>query len=152
MFIFCVLSNLSHRGGVWLVGKFFYFFCAFAISEMIWIKIVVLCYVETVNTFVPLCLYELWKNWKTLIFVSFHCFVPWLFSALSLFVMTSHSIRMQPAFIYDPRLTIGNVRQLAKKNLGKRHLVYFFECHDAPFSVLTTSKITKYVIQCMISQ
>jgi len=49
-----------------------------------------------------------------------------------------------PAFIYDPRLTIGNVRQLAKKNLGKRHLVYFFECHDAPFSVLTTSKITKW--------
>lgn len=49
-----------------------------------------------------------------------------------------------PAFIYDPRMTIGNARQLAKKNLGKRHLVYFFECHDAPFSVLHTSKVTKW--------
>jgi hypothetical protein len=70
---------------------------------------------------------------------------------LCVIVLSSHSIRTQPAFIYDPRLTIGNVRQLAKKNLGKRHLVYFLECHDAPFSVLTTSKITKYV-QCMIAQ
>lgn len=50
-----------------------------------------------------------------------------------------------PAFIHDPRLTSGNVRQLAKKNLGKRHMVYFFECHDAPFSVVTSSKIIKYV-------
>ena len=49
-----------------------------------------------------------------------------------------------PAFIYDPRLTIGSARELARKNLGKRHLVYFFECHDAPFSVLPTSKITKW--------
>jgi len=55
-----------------------------------------------------------------------------------------HRIRIQPAFIYDPRLTSGNVRQLAKKNLGKRHLLYFFECHDAPFSVLVPSKITKW--------
>ena len=50
---------------------------------------------------------------------------------------------LQPAFIYDPRHTIGSARQLAKKNLGKRHLVYFFECRDAPFSVLSTAKITK---------
>lgn len=49
-----------------------------------------------------------------------------------------------PAFIYDPRLTVGNARQLARKNLGKRHLVYFFECHDAPFACLTDSKITKW--------
>lgn len=49
-----------------------------------------------------------------------------------------------PAFIYDPRLTVGNARQLARKNLGKRHLIYFFECHDAPFAVLTDSKITKW--------
>lgn len=31
-----------------------------------------------------------------------------------------------PAFIYDPRLTVGSARQLARKHLGKRHLVYFF--------------------------
>lgn len=49
-----------------------------------------------------------------------------------------------PAFIYDPRLTIGTARELAKKNLGKRHLVYFFGCNDAPFSVLTNAKITKW--------
>ena len=50
---------------------------------------------------------------------------------------------LQPAFIYDPRMTMGNARQLARKNLGKKHLVYFFECHDAPFSVLASTKITK---------
>lgn len=49
-----------------------------------------------------------------------------------------------PSFIYDPRLTVGNARQLARKYLGKRHLVYFFECHDAPFSCLADSKITKW--------
>ena len=53
------------------------------------------------------------------------------------------SLCLQPAFIYDPRHTIGSARQLAKKNLGKRHLVYFFECRDAPFSVISTAKITK---------
>jgi hypothetical protein len=45
-----------------------------------------------------------------------------------------------PSFIYDPRLTVGNARQLARKNLGKRHLIYFFECHEAPFAVLATAK------------
>eukprot|EP00537_Pseudo-nitzschia_pungens_P013217 CAMPEP_0172392090 /NCGR_PEP_ID=MMETSP1061-20121228/8328_1 /TAXON_ID=37318 /ORGANISM="Pseudo-nitzschia pungens, Strain cf. pungens" /LENGTH=506 /DNA_ID=CAMNT_0013122865 /DNA_START=310 /DNA_END=1830 /DNA_ORIENTATION=+ len=49
-----------------------------------------------------------------------------------------------PAFIYDPRLTIGTARELARKNLGKRHLVYFFGCNDAPFSVLTKQKIMKW--------
>jgi hypothetical protein len=49
-----------------------------------------------------------------------------------------------PAFIYDPRFTVGSARNLARKNLGRRHLVYFFECHDAPFACLTTSKITKW--------
>jgi hypothetical protein len=49
-----------------------------------------------------------------------------------------------PAFIYDPRFTVGSARQLARKNLGKRHLVYFFECHDAPFAVLPDSKIAKW--------
>lgn len=58
--------------------------------------------------------------------------------------MTGQGFGWWPAFIYDPRLTVDAARQLARKNLGKRHLVYFFECHDAPFSVLTTTKITKW--------
>jgi hypothetical protein len=49
-----------------------------------------------------------------------------------------------PGFIYDPRFTVGSARELAHKHLGKRHLVYFFECHDAPFAVLTTAKLTKW--------
>lgn len=49
-----------------------------------------------------------------------------------------------PAFIYDPRLTVGSARQLARKYLGKRHLVYFFECHDAPFACLVDSKMAKW--------
>ncbi len=49
-----------------------------------------------------------------------------------------------PVFIYDPRWTVGTARDLARKNLGKRHLVYFFECHDAPFAVLTNAKLTKW--------
>mmetsp|Transcript_1194 Transcript_1194/g.2425 ORF Transcript_1194/g.2425 Transcript_1194/m.2425 type:complete len:193 (-) Transcript_1194:696-1274(-) len=49
-----------------------------------------------------------------------------------------------PAIIYDPRLTVGSARQLAKKHLGKRYLVFFFECHDAPFTVLAESKIQRW--------
>lgn len=49
-----------------------------------------------------------------------------------------------PAFIYDPRLTVGSARQLARKHLGKRHLAYFFECHDAPFACLVDSKMAKW--------
>ena len=49
-----------------------------------------------------------------------------------------------PAFIYDPRFTVGSARQLAQKHLGKRHLIYFFECHDAPFTVLGDNKITSW--------
>lgn len=49
-----------------------------------------------------------------------------------------------PACVYDPRLTVGSARQLARKNLGKRHLVYFFECHGAPFDCLPDSKISKW--------
>jgi len=49
-----------------------------------------------------------------------------------------------PAFIYDPRLTVGSARQLARKHLGKRHLVYFFECHDAPFSCVIESKLASW--------
>ena len=46
-----------------------------------------------------------------------------------------------PACIYDPRLTVGGARQLARKHIGKKHLVYFFECHDAPFTVLSGNKM-----------
>lgn len=49
-----------------------------------------------------------------------------------------------PACIYDPRLTVGGARELARKNLGKRHLVYFFECLMAPFSVLGDNKLVKW--------
>jgi PWWP domain len=49
-----------------------------------------------------------------------------------------------PAFIYDPRMTVGNARQLARKHLGRRHLVYFFECHDAPFSCLVDAKLATW--------
>ncbi len=45
-----------------------------------------------------------------------------------------------PACIYDPRLTVGGARKLALKNIGKKHLVYFFGCTDTPFTVLTDSK------------
>lgn len=49
-----------------------------------------------------------------------------------------------PAFIYDPRLSIGVARTLARKNLGKKHLVYFFECHDGPFTVLSSNRLVKW--------
>lgn len=49
-----------------------------------------------------------------------------------------------PACIYDPRLTVGSARELAMKHAGKRHLVYFFECLSAPFTVCRADKITKW--------
>lgn len=49
-----------------------------------------------------------------------------------------------PGCIYDPRLTVGSARELARKNLGKKHLVYFFECHEAPFSVMVNSRLTPW--------
>lgn len=49
-----------------------------------------------------------------------------------------------PACVYDPRLTVGGARQLARKNLGKRHLIYFFECNEAPFTVLGDNRVTKW--------
>jgi hypothetical protein len=45
-----------------------------------------------------------------------------------------------PACIYDPRLTVGGARKLALKNIGKKHLVYFFGCSDTPFTVLPDNK------------
>lgn len=49
-----------------------------------------------------------------------------------------------PSYVYDPRMTVGGARDLARKNLGKRHLVYFFQCHEAPFAVLPDSKVLKW--------
>lgn len=49
-----------------------------------------------------------------------------------------------PACVYDPRLTVGGARQLARKNLGKRHLIYFFECNEAPFTVLGDNRLTNW--------
>lgn len=49
-----------------------------------------------------------------------------------------------PACVYDPRLTVGGARQLARKNLGKRHLIYFFECNEAPFTVLGDNRLTQW--------
>uniref|UniRef100_A0A7S4ACF9 PHD-type domain-containing protein n=1 Tax=Pseudo-nitzschia australis TaxID=44445 RepID=A0A7S4ACF9_9STRA len=55
-----------------------------------------------------------------------------------------HGFGWWPAFIYDPRLTIGSVRELARKNLGKKHLIYYLACNEFPFSALPEAKITKW--------
>jgi len=49
-----------------------------------------------------------------------------------------------PACVYDPRLTVGGARQLARKNLGKKHLIYFFDCNEAPFTVLGDHRLTTW--------
>lgn len=49
-----------------------------------------------------------------------------------------------PACIYDPRLTVGGARELAVKHAGKRHLVFFFECHNAPFAVSRNDRLCKW--------
>lgn len=49
-----------------------------------------------------------------------------------------------PSYVYDPRMTVGVARDLARKNLGRRHLVYFFQCHEAPFAVLPDNKILEW--------
>jgi hypothetical protein len=47
-----------------------------------------------------------------------------------------------PACIYDPRMTMGGARMQALKHLGKRYLVFFFQCSDTPsFEILPVSKI-----------
>jgi hypothetical protein len=49
-----------------------------------------------------------------------------------------------PSFIYDPRLTVGGARELARKNLGRKHLVFFLECLMAPFSVLGDARLVRW--------
>jgi len=46
-----------------------------------------------------------------------------------------------PCCIYDPRLTAPRTRSHAKKHLGKKHLVYFFQCDETPFDILAPEKI-----------
>lgn len=41
-------------------------------------------------------------------------------------------------------MTVGGARQLARKNLGRKHLIYFFECNEAPFTVLGDNRLTKW--------
>lgn len=47
-----------------------------------------------------------------------------------------------PSCIYDPRFTAGSTRNQSRKMLGRKHLVYFFQCDDAtPFDLLPDAKI-----------
>jgi hypothetical protein len=54
-----------------------------------------------------------------------------------------------PSCIYDPRrLPMSSAaRSLARRHLGKRHLLYFFQCQDVVpcFSVLPEHKITPWI-------
>jgi hypothetical protein len=49
-----------------------------------------------------------------------------------------------PCCIYDPRLTTGQARNEARKMLGKKHLVYFFECYGSPFAIVNNNKILSW--------
>ena len=46
-----------------------------------------------------------------------------------------------PACIFNPCQAIGAARTQATKFLGRRHLVYFFNCAEAPFEMKTDSAI-----------
>jgi PWWP domain len=50
-----------------------------------------------------------------------------------------------PSLIYDPRLTVEPARSQARKYLGSRHLVYFFQCAAFPFSVLPEKQIKSWL-------
>mmetsp|Transcript_6132 Transcript_6132/g.10191 ORF Transcript_6132/g.10191 Transcript_6132/m.10191 type:complete len:287 (-) Transcript_6132:314-1174(-) len=41
-------------------------------------------------------------------------------------------------------MTVGGARDLAKKQLGQKHLVYFFQCLEAPFAALPDSKMCEW--------
>jgi hypothetical protein len=49
-----------------------------------------------------------------------------------------------PCCIYDPRLTTGQARNEARKFLGKKHLVYFFECYGSPYAIVHSNKIISW--------
>jgi len=54
-----------------------------------------------------------------------------------------------PSVIYDPRLVVGSARKLALKHVGKKHLVYFFGCSEAPFTVLSDARCLNWDIGLM---
>lgn len=49
-----------------------------------------------------------------------------------------------PCCIYDPRLTMGITRSQARKQIGKKLLVYFLQCDETPFDLLTDNKIMSW--------
>jgi hypothetical protein len=51
-----------------------------------------------------------------------------------------------PGCIYDPRFTAGTTRSQARKVLGHKHLVYFFQCDvtASPFDLLSEDKILSW--------
>jgi hypothetical protein len=50
-----------------------------------------------------------------------------------------------PSCIFDPRLTIGVTRAQARKQIGKKFLVYFLQCDDTlPFDLLHDKKIVTW--------
>lgn len=50
-----------------------------------------------------------------------------------------------PVCIYSPLWTQGPARTEAKRQLGKRYLVYYFQCHESPFAVLPPSKLLDWI-------
>lgn len=68
-----------------------------------------------------------------------------MIKALFILIYKRRRSNLMTAFsIYDPRLTVGGARQLARKNLGKKHLLYFFECPDTPFTVLGDNRLVQW--------
>lgn len=51
-----------------------------------------------------------------------------------------------PSCIYDPRFTAGTTRTQARRMLGRKHLVYFFQCDvtASPFDLLSEDKILSW--------
>lgn len=49
-----------------------------------------------------------------------------------------------PSIVFDPRYTVGSTRNEARKYLGKRHLCFFFHCHEVPFAVLADNKLVSW--------
>ena len=50
-----------------------------------------------------------------------------------------------PAIIYDPRRTVEPARSQTRKHLRSKHLCYFYQCEESPFSILTPKKIKDWI-------
>jgi len=50
-----------------------------------------------------------------------------------------------PAIIYDPRQTVEPARSQARKHLRSKHLCYFYQCAECPFSILSEKKIKDWL-------